>query len=141
MQWTTKLLVIANRTIDSDALYGAILERAAAGPVQVMLVAPASSGPGSQQARRMATAQRLDRALQRLREAGVPVQGVVGDPDPMVAVQEAWDPRRFDEVIVATLPTASSRWLAANLPRRVERFTGARVTHVVAAADHARSPA
>lgn len=141
MQWTTKLLVIANRTIDSDALYDAILERAAAGPVQVMLVAPASSGPGSQQARRMATAQRLDRALQRLREAGVPVQGVVGDPDPMLAVQETWDPRRFDEVIVATLPTASSRWLAANLPRRVERFTGARVTHVVAAADHARSPA
>lgn len=141
MQWTTKLLVIANRTIDSDALYDAILERAAAGPVQIMLVAPASSGPGSQQARRMATAQRLDRALQRLREAGVPVQGVVGDPDPMLAVQETWDPRRFDEVIVATLPTASSRWLAANLPRRVERFTGARVTHVVAAADHARSPA
>lgn len=139
--WTTKLLVIANRTVDSDALHDAIIERAAAGPVQVMLVAPASSGPGSQQARRMATARRLDRALRRLREAGVPVEGVVEDPDPMLAVQATWDPRRFDEVIVATLPTASSRWLAANLPRRVERFTGARVTHVVAAADHARSPA
>ena len=64
----------------------------------------------------------------------MPVEGVVGDPDPMVAVQDAWDPRRFDEVIVATLPTGVSRWMAADLRRRVERFTGARVTHIVARA-------
>lgn len=134
MPWTTKLLVIANRTIDSDEIRDVIVHRAAIGPVQVTLVAPASSGAGSVQERRAATAQRLERALQRLSDAGVAAQGVVGDPDPMVAVQEAWDPRRFDEVIVATLPTGASRWMAANLPRRVERFTGARVTHVVAAA-------
>jgi len=140
MPWTTKLLVIANRTIDSDEICDAIINRAATGPIQVVLVAPASSGGGSQQERRAATAQRLDRALRRLSEAGVPVEGVVGDPDPMVAVQEAWDPRLFDEVIVATLPTASSRWLAADLPHRIERFTGARVTHVVAAVDHAHVP-
>jgi hypothetical protein len=134
MPWTTKLLVIANRTIDSDEICDAIVRRAAVGPVQVTLVAPASSGSGSMQERRTATAQRLERALQRLSDAGVAAQGVVGDADPMVAVQEAWDPRRFDEVIVATLPTGASRWMAANLPRRVERFTGARVTHIVAAA-------
>jgi GABA permease len=134
MPWTTKLLVIANRTIDSDEIRDAIVGRAAAGPVQVTLVAPASSGAGSAHERRAATEQRLQRALQRLSDAGVAAQGVVGDADPMVAVQEAWDPRRFDEVIVATLPTGASRWMAANLPRRVERFTGARVTHVVAAA-------
>jgi hypothetical protein len=81
--------------------------------------------------RRAATEQRLDRAVQGLREVGVPVEGVVGDPDPMLAVQDAWDPRRYDEVIVATLPTGVSRWMAADLPHRVERFTGARVTHVV----------
>lgn len=137
MPWTTKLLVLANRTVDSDALCDAIIARAAAGPVQVTLVAPASSGPGSHQERRAATAQRLERALQRLVEAGVPVEGVVGDADPMVALQDAWDPRRFDEVIVATLPTGTSRWLAADMPHRVARFTGARVTHVVAAADQA----
>ena len=138
MPWTTKLLVIANRTIDSDEICDAIIARAARGSVQVMLVAPASSGPGSQRDRRAATAERLDRALGRLTEAGVPVEGVVGDPDPMVAVQDAWDPRRFDEVIVATLPTGTSRWLAADLPHRIERFTGARVTHIVATPARAR---
>jgi GABA permease len=73
-----------------------------------------------------------------LREAGVAVEGVVGDADPMVAVQEAWDPRRFDEIIVATLPTGASRWMAADLPHRVERFSGARVAHVVAAPGRTR---
>ena len=133
MPWMTKLLVIANRTVDSEEIRNAIVSRAAAGPVEVTLVAPASSGAGSMSARRTVTAQRLERALQGLTDAGVPVEGVVGDPDPMVAVQDAWDPRRYDEVIVATLPTGASRWMAADLPHRVERMTGARVTHVVAA--------
>ncbi len=131
MPWTTKLLVIANRTVDSDEIRDAILNRAIAGPVEITLVAPASSGVGSFRERRAATEQRLDRAVQGLREVGVPVEGVVGDPDPMLAVQDTWDPRRYDEVIVATLPTGVSRWMAADLPHRVERFTGARVTHVV----------
>jgi hypothetical protein len=131
MPWTTKLLVIANRTVDSDEIRDAIVNRAVAGPVEITLVAPASSGVGSMRERRAATEQRLDRAVQGLRDVGVPVEGVVGDPDPMLAVQDTWDPRRYDEVIVATLPTGVSRWMAADLPHRVERFTGARVTHVV----------
>ena len=131
MPWTTKLLVIANRTVDSDEIRDAIVHRAGAGPVEITLIAPVSSGVGSMRERRAATALRLDRAVQGLRDAGVPVEGVVGDPDPMLAVQDAWDPRRYDEVIVATLPTGVSRWMAADLPHRVERLTGARVTHVV----------
>lgn len=123
MSWTTKLLVIANRTADSDALYDVLVARAAAGPVEVTLVAPASA-PGTQA--------RVERALERLREAGVPAEGAVGDEDPIVAVQDAWDPRRFDEVVVATLPTDVSRWLSLDLPRRIRRLTDARVTHVVA---------
>jgi hypothetical protein len=134
MSWTTKLLVIANRTVESEEVREAIVSRAAEGPLHVTLVAPVSSGTGSERARRAATEQRLERAVRRLHDAGVAVDGVVGDPDPMVAVQDVWDPRRFDEVIVATLPTGTSRWMAADLPRRVERLTGARVTRVVAEA-------
>jgi hypothetical protein len=132
MPWTTKVLVIANRTVDSEEVREAIVSRAAAGPLHVTLVAPVSSGAGSMRERRTVTAQRVERAVQRLRAEGVAVEGVVGDPDPMVAAQDAWDPRRFDEVIVATLPTGASRWMAADLPRRVERLTGARVTRVIA---------
>jgi hypothetical protein len=56
MPWTTKLLVVANRTIESEQVRDVIVRRAAAGPVRVMLVAPASSGAGSIRERRAATA-------------------------------------------------------------------------------------
>ena len=133
MYWTTKLLVIANRTIDADKIRDAIVGRAAGGPLEVTLVAPLLSGTGSMRARRTATARRLDGAVKRLNEAGVKAEAVVGDADPMVAVQDAWDPRRFDEVIVVTPPTGLPRWMPADLAHRVERLTAARVTHVVAA--------
>ena len=127
MSWTTKLLVIANRTVDSAELLDALRARAAAGPIEVTLVAPADAG-------RVPTARRLERAVERLREDGITVEGALGHSDPLVAFEDVWDPRRFDEVIVATLPTGVSRWMAIDLPHRIARFTDARVTHVVAAA-------
>lgn len=130
MPWTTKLLVIANRTVDSDELVEALRARAAAGPLHVTLVAPAETARGEIEGR-------LGRALERLTAAEIPATGSIGHRDPIVAVQETWDPRRFDEVVVATLPADESRWLSCDLPRRVERLTGARVTHVVAAAEAA----
>jgi hypothetical protein len=44
---------------------------------------------------------------------------------------ELWDPMRFDEVVVSTLPVGSSRWLGLDLPHRLEKLTSAPVTHVV----------
>jgi hypothetical protein len=133
MYWTTKLLVIANRTIDANEILAAVVSRAAGGPVEVTLVAPVLGGAGSMRACRTAMAQRLDGAVKRLSEAGVKAEAIVGDADPIVAVQDAWDPRRFDEVIVVTPPTGVPRWMPADLPHRVERLTAARVTHIVAA--------
>ncbi|MGI8728483.1 MAG: hypothetical protein ACR2LK_00525 [Solirubrobacteraceae bacterium] len=126
------MLVIANRTIDSPELRDALLARATRGLIDVTLLAPSSHEPGSESDARTATAQRLTDAVQSLRDSGLTVEGVQGDRDPMLALDEMWNPRKFDEVIVVTLPEAASRWLAADLPRRVERLTGVPVTHVVA---------
>lgn len=125
MPFITKLLVIANRTVDSDELLEALRARAAAGPIEVTLVAPDDAG-------REATTQRLEHAVERLQTENIPVETIVGHPDPLVAVQEIWDPRNFDEVIVVTLPTDVSRWLGLDVPRRIAKFTDATVTHVVA---------
>jgi hypothetical protein len=127
MPWTTKLLVIANRTVDSPELLDALRARAAEGPIHVTLVAPADT-ERSQIERRLAT------AVESLQADGIPVQGAVGHCEPIVAVREVWDPRRFDEVIVATLPTGASRWMTFDLPQRVARVTDAKVTRVVASA-------
>ncbi|HEX8856258.1 MAG TPA: NAD-dependent malic enzyme [Thermoleophilaceae bacterium] len=61
---------------------------------------------------------------------------MLGDPDPALAVQQLWDPQRFDEVIVSTLPARISPWLKLDLPRRVERITGRPVRHVTASQGH-----
>jgi hypothetical protein len=127
MPWTTHLLVIANRTVDSQELRDVLRARAAAGPIRVTLVAPGDAG-------RAPAAERVQDAVEALRADGIKAQGTVGAPDPLVAVEEVWDPRRFDEIIVATLPTDVSRWMALDLPRRIARFTDATVTHVVASA-------
>ena len=73
----------------------------------------------------------LSAALARLREAGLEADGQVGAPDPIVAVTEAWDPKRYDEIIVSTLPMQLSKWLRAGLPERIGKLTGAPVSHVV----------
>ena len=125
MVWTTKLLVIANRTIASDELLETLKGRAAKGPIEVTLVAPVDAPRGP-------TTRRLERAVERLQAEGIPVEAKLGHPDPLVAAQEVWDPRRFDEVIVVTLPTDASRWTARDLPRRIARLTDAQMTHVVA---------
>jgi hypothetical protein len=121
MAHTMKLLVVANPGIDSDAVRDAILERAAEGPVHVTLVAPAVVGagplttpPGTAsdrvvQARHEATVRRLDRAVQRLRDAGVDTDGVIGGRPDATGIREAWEPARFDEIVVSCDPWLSLR--------------------------------
>jgi hypothetical protein len=123
MGWEFSLLVVANVTAESDELIDCLRERAAEGACRFTLIMPAT-GAG--------TRERLDSALGRMREAGLDnVDGSVGDPDPVVAVMEVWDPMKFDEVIVSTLPTGSSRWLGLDLPHRLEKLTSVPVRHVV----------
>lgn len=125
MVFTCHLLVVANRTVDSPELMVALTERAQQGPIAVTLLAPVAYHEREQAERR------LSNAVERLRERGIQAEVLVGDSDPMVAVQEAWDPGRYDEVVVSTFATGTSRWMLIDLPHRVARMTGAAVKHVV----------
>jgi hypothetical protein len=127
MPWKWRVLVIANVTARSEELLVALRTRAARQATAYQLVAPATSFGGG----RPAATHTLQAALARLREEGLEVDGVVGHSDPCTAAIEAWDPRRYDEIIISTLPMRVSKWLHAGLPERVGRSTGALVTHVV----------
>ena len=128
MAFKHSILVVANRTADSDELNGALAARAEQGPVSYTLVVPPmTAGPAA----RGAAEAKLTAALARLRDGGLEIDGRLGPPDPIDAVHAVWDPRRFDEVIVSTLPGQASKWMLMDLPHRVARFTGVRVTHVV----------
>ncbi len=127
MSWKRNVLVVANVTATSDELLRTLSERARERPTSFTLLVPATSfGGGHARA-----AAQLEEAVGQLAAAGLQVRGDVGHPDPIVAVSESWDPKRYDEIVVSTLPMRLSKWLHAGLPERIERLTGAPVTHVV----------
>jgi hypothetical protein len=130
MAWKFSVLVVANVTSASDELLAALISRAERDQCAFTLLVPATGGG---KAAREAAQGALEKALERIQGAGLEVEGMVGDGDPVIAVHDVWDPRRFDEIVISTLPTGASRWLAVDLPHRVEKFTGVQVEHVVAA--------
>ena len=131
------VLVVANRTAESDQLLEALKERAEQAPTRFTLLVPATphgvawaadmhSGGDEAEAH-------MNKALERFKAAGLEIGGIVGDPDPIAAVQDALNSDAdFDAAVVSTLPTHLSRWLKLDLPRRVERTSGLPVQHVQA---------
>ena len=121
----TRVLVVAYKTAATQPLLDAVRERAARGPCSFTLLVPnAAHGlhkvvdaedQGAGEAQGV-----IARATPLLREAaGASVEGIVGDPDPTAAVQDAINLRGFDEVIVSTLSPRLSRWLKLDLPSKV----------------------
>ncbi|MDA0180427.1 hypothetical protein OJ997_08995 [Solirubrobacter phytolaccae] len=124
------VIVLANRTAAAPELIEALAHRAERGSIVVTLVMPAG-GPGT--AEREVARERLEGALMAWRNAGITqCDGMVCDPHPLEALSEVWDPMRHDEVVVATLPGQSSKWIRSDLPHAVARYTGVSVLHVVA---------
>jgi hypothetical protein len=128
MTWKRSILVVANVTATSEALLNALEQRAEREPISVTLIIPATAFGGGIEA---ATVQ-LKTALDSLNAHGIEAEGSVGDGDPIVAIDDAWDPRRFDEIVISTLPEKESKWLRHGLTKRVAELTGAAVSHVVA---------
>jgi hypothetical protein len=124
-QKPTRVLVVAHKTAATQPLLEAVRERAARGPSAFTLLVPNSAHglhkvvDAEDQSAGEAQGV-LEQALPRLGEAaGAPVDGIVGDSDPMAAVQDAINLRGFDEIIISTLSPRVSRWLKLDLPSKV----------------------
>jgi hypothetical protein len=132
-----RVLVVAHKTAATPALLDAVRERAQRSPAAFTLLVPASAhglhvvvDPEDQE--QGEAQQVLELAVPLLEDAaGGPVEGIVGDPSPMNAIQDAINLRGFDEVIVSTLSRRMSRWLHLDLPRKVAGL-GLPVTTVTA---------
>ncbi|HEY2181429.1 MAG TPA: hypothetical protein VGH09_07145 [Solirubrobacteraceae bacterium] len=120
-----RVLVVAHKTAATRPLLDAVRDRAQRGQATFTLLVPnATHGlhkvvdpedQGGGEAKDV-----VERALPGLTEAaGAPVEGIVGDPDPVAAVQDAINLRGFDEVIISTLPSKLSQWLRLDLPSKV----------------------
>lgn len=127
MSFRAHLFVVANQTVDSPELLTAVEQRAAAGPIHVTFLVPCGYREREAAQGRVAT------AIARLGGAGIEATALLGDADPIVAVHEAWNPGRYDEVVVSTFAAPLSRWMQIDLPHRVAKLTDCTVQHVEAA--------
>jgi hypothetical protein len=139
-----RVLVVAHKTAATPALIEAVRERAQRSPAKFTLLVPnpvhglhtvvdaedVEEGEGQQV---------LELAIPLLEDAaGGRVEGMVGDPSPMNAIQDAINIHGFDEVIISTLPARVSKWLKLDLPSKVGGL-GLPVTTVIAR-DRAQVP-
>jgi hypothetical protein len=120
------VLVVANQTVLSPALLDRIRARSKQGSASFLIVAPQSDNVDHPEADR-----RLRRALSVLRVEGIDAHGQVVHPDPFTAAMDAVNDERIDEIIVSTLPGATSRWLRrGDLIERLRTETHLPVEHV-----------
>lgn len=121
-----RVLIVAHQTAQAPELLEAVAARARQGPARFTLVVPSVAHgmhrvvDPQDQSDREAT-EVLNEALPRLSQAaGSEVDGIIGDPNPLDAAQDAVNLHRFDEIIVSTLPHTLSRWLKLDLPHKLE---------------------
>ena len=139
MESAARVLVVANKTAATPALLDAVRQRAARGPAEFTLLVPNTThglhkvvDPEDQSQNEAESV--LELALPLLEDAaGQPVDGMIGVPEPLAAIQDAVNLHGFDELIISTLPTRVSKWLKLDLPSKAAGL-GLPVTTVTARA-------
>jgi hypothetical protein len=141
-----RVLIVAHKTAATPGLIEAVRARASRGPATFTLLVPRPAhglhrvvDPEDQEDDESRGV--LDTALPLLSEAaGAQVEGLLGDPAPLTAIDDAINLHGFDEVIISTLPARVSRWLKLDLPSKVSGL-GLPVTTVTAEDEAAASAA
>lgn len=136
----THLLVVANETVDAKTLREALAARG--DDLHVTVVSPVNEPQRGYvvytDTRRASARRRLERALEHLREAGIPADGYVVEADPAAAVRDALATLEppVDEILVSTHAAAKSGWLRRGVLDRIRSAAGSvPVEHLVAGAE------
>ncbi len=142
-----KYLVVANQTLQGTELREELRQRISAGPCSFFVIVPdtkaadydpvAAGGvlpqpgmwwwatyyarPATDEEATAQARQRLSLMMTGLAAMGVPVEGDLGSPSPLEAMEKVIADHQFDEIVVTTLPQRVSRWLRADLPHQAER--------------------
>lgn len=141
-----RVLVVANETVEGEALLDEIRERCRGRCAEALVVTPAlAASRASHWASDVDEAielarQRMELSLIALREASVKARGETGDSDPMVAIEDALRAFPADEIVISTHPPRRSRWLESGVVERAREEIDLPVTHVVVDLEAERTP-
>ncbi|MEO1061396.1 MAG: dodecin family protein [Actinomycetota bacterium] len=147
-----RILLVANQTLDTDAVTSLVTARAAGGPCELHVVVPrhqelrtddtlsmSSLHPmggytpvmvEDEEASEHATRDRLRSCERLLDDLGVAHTAEIGPRDPYVAVTAALERTSVDEIVISMLPGGASRWLRLDLPSRLRRLVDVPVTTI-----------
>jgi hypothetical protein len=138
------VLVVANETLGGRPLLAKIKEKAAEEELRVVVCVPRTDPRQGNiiydEAVFDAAQVRIDLARKIMREEGIEAIGEVGDPDPYTATMDAIAEHHPDEIIISTLPVASSGWLRRDLVERIAEATQLPVEHVIVDLDQEGLP-
>jgi hypothetical protein len=135
------VLIVANETAGGAHLRDEVSRLIDEGAKSFTLLVPATRPKGgftwtSGTARSIAQ-NRMEKAIEALRDLPAEFMGEIGVERPMDAVMDILIREKFDEIIVSTLPHGISHWLHIDLPARVARYSGLPVHHVVGVGERA----
>jgi hypothetical protein len=138
-----RILVVANETSQGSELHDLLSERSRRGlgrQSEVLVVAPALNSrlrhlfsdidPAVRDAEL-----RLCECMDRLRLRGVDATGLVGDEDPLQAIEDLLRTFPADELIVSTHTPERSNWLARDVVARARERFGLPTSHVEVSRD------
>jgi len=131
-----RVLVVAAEQCVGAELIDELRARTGGERVRARIVAPALTSrlrfwASDETPGREAATRRLQASLAECKAAGIDVEGLVGDSDPLQAIDD--EVRLFapDEIVVATHPEDRENWLEHDLVPQARRRHGVPITHVV----------
>lgn len=132
-----RLLVIANETVQGEALLNEVRDRCRERRCEVMVVTPAlASSRASHWASDIDEAielarQRMELSLIEIKRLGLKARGEIGDSDPNMAIEDALRVFPADEILISTHPPDRSRWLEHGVVDKARERIDLPITHVV----------
>jgi hypothetical protein len=132
-----RLLVVANETVQGEALLNEIRDRCRDRRCEVMVVTPAlASSRASHWASDIDEAielarQRMELSLIEIKQLGFKANGEIGDSDPNVAIEDALRVFSADEIVISTHPPDRSRWLERGVVDKARERIELPITHVI----------
>jgi hypothetical protein len=118
-------LVVATQTVANPDLVSRLKERASERPHRYTIVCPRAEGVSEPEVVRD-----LASTLAELYRADIDATGQPMSPDPFLAVKNAIEHYRLDEILISTFAGESSRWLEEDLIGRVREITEKPVEHI-----------